>query len=234
MNPIDEAMLGRIIDFICSKTGEAISNAKWKELFVSTGEFVIKSPDKLDSFTKDLSVVFSKKNLLELSKKMKDRSGFEFSETLHNELCSLMAKYEIPPYDAEEYIRMFSQSIIGYIEEHDKEKTFEMFIGDFRKSTESKFEEVLKNQKLIMSALSSLINPKVNLFTIADMDSRIRKHSRYKGLSLDFFKIDDNEFQQKFKNSIDNKMIFVVGKSHDETVYRILILRSKIVQTLPK
>ena len=216
---IDEIALSKIVDLVCKKIGEAISSAKWKELFVSTGEFLIKNPD---SFTKDLTAVLSKKNLLELSKKMKNRSGFEFSETLRDELYYLMAKYEIPPYDAEEYIRMFSQSIIGYIEEHDKEKTFEMFIGDFRKSTESKFEEVLKNQKLIMSALSSLINPKVVLFTIADIDSRIRRHSEYKGLSLDFFEIDDNEFQQKFKNSIDNKMIFVVGKSHEETIYRIL------------
>lgn len=219
---IDEIALGKIIDLVCKKIGETISSAKWKGLFVSAGEFIIKSPDKLDCFTRDLSVVFSTKNLKELSKKMKNRSGFEFSETLHNELYDLMAKHDIPPYDAEEYIRMFSQSIISYIEEHDKDKTLEMFVGDFRKSTESKFEEVLKNQRLIMSALSSLINPKVVLFTIADIDSRIRKHSRYKGLSLDFFEIDDNEFQLKFKNSIDNKMIFVVGKSHEETIYRIL------------
>ena len=216
---IDEIALGKIVDLVCKKIGEAISSAKWKELFVSTGEFLIKNPD---SFTKDVSVVFSKKNLIELSKKMKNRSGFEFSETLRNELYDLMAKHEFPPCDAEEYIRIFSQSIIGYIEEHDKEKTLEMFIGDFRKGTESKFEEVLKNQKLIMSALSSLINPKVVLFTIADIDSRIRRQSKYKGLCLDFFEIDDNEFQQKFKNSIDNKMIFVVGKSHEETIYRIL------------
>lgn len=216
---IDEIALGKIVDLVCKKIGEAISSAKWKELFVSTGEFLIKNPD---SFTKDLSVVFSKKNLIELSKKMKNRSGFEFSETLRNELYDLMAKHEIPPYDAEEYIRMFSQSIIGYIEEHNKEKTLEMFIGDFRKETESRFDEVIKKEDLIISKLEALSNPKVTLLTVADIDSRIRKHSRYRGLSLDFFEIDDNEFQQKFKNSIDNKMIFVVGKSHEETIYRIL------------
>ena len=66
MNPIDEMTLGKIIDLVCKKVGEAISSAKWKELFVSTGEFLIKNPD---SFTKDLTAVFSKKNLLELSKK---------------------------------------------------------------------------------------------------------------------------------------------------------------------
>ena len=219
---IDEIALGKIVDLVCKKIGEAISSAKWKELFVSTGEFIIKSPDKLDSFTKDLSVAFSKNNLIELSKKMKNRSGFEFSETLRNELYDLMAKYEIPPYDAEEYIRMFAQSIIGYIEEHNKEKTLEMFIGDFRKETESRFDEVIKKEDLIISKLEALSNPKVTLLTVADIDSRIRKHSRYKGLSLDFFEIDENEFQQKFKNSIDNKMIFVVGKSHEETIYRIL------------
>ena len=128
---IDEIALGKIFDWAWKKIGEVISGEKWKELFVSTGDFLIKNPD---SFAKDLTAVFSKKNLLELSKKMKNRSGYEFSETLRNELYDLMAKYEIPPYDAEEYIRTFSQSIIGYIEEHDKEKTLEMFIADFRKA----------------------------------------------------------------------------------------------------
>lgn len=222
MNPIDDMMLGKIIDFICKKIGGAISNAKWKELFIATGEFIIKSPDKLESFKEDLSVVFSKKNLLELSNKMKNKSGFEFSEILRNELYDLMAKYEIPHYDAESYIRMFSESIIGYIEENDKEKTCQMFIGDFRKRTESKFDEVIKKEDQIISKLNALSNPEVSLLTIADIDSRIRKHSKYQRLCLDFFEIDDNEFKQKFKDSIDDEMIFVVGKSREETTYRIL------------
>ena len=222
MSIIDEIALGKIIDSICKKAGEAISSANWKDLFISTGEFIIKSPDKLDSFTEDLSVMFSRENILALSKKMKAKSGFEFSEALHNELYDLMAKHEISPRDAESYIRMFSESIISYIEENDKEKAYEMFIGDFRRGTEQRFGEVISKQNLIISKLDSLINPKVTCLTIADIDSRIRRQSKYKGLSLDFFEVDDNEFQQKFKISIDDEMVFVVGKSHDETIYRIL------------
>lgn len=219
---LDEIALGKVIDLVIKKAGESISNGQWRDLFVNTGEFIIKNPDKLTSFTKDLSVMFSKDNMLQLSKKLKDRSGFEFSKALHNELYDLMARYEIPPYDAESYIKMFSQSIIDYIEANDKEKTFEMFIGDFKRDTELKFDEVIKRENQIMSKLDSLLNPEISYLTIAAIDSIIRKRAAYKGLSLDFFRVNDKEFQRKFKDMINREMIFVVGRSREETIYRVL------------
>ena len=56
---------------------------------------------------------------------MKNRSGFEFSETLRDELYYLMAKHDIPPYDAEEYIQKLADSEDRY----NRTSTFETGTG---------------------------------------------------------------------------------------------------------
>lgn len=41
-------------------------------------------------------------------------------------------------------------------------------------------------------------------------------------MSLDFFELDDEQFEIKFQEKINDERIFVVGKSREETIYRIL------------
>ena len=41
-------------------------------------------------------------------------------------------------------------------------------------------------------------------------------------MGLDFFKLDDEQFESKFQNSLNDTKIYVVGKSREETTYRIL------------
>ena len=41
-------------------------------------------------------------------------------------------------------------------------------------------------------------------------------------MSLDFFELDDEQFETKFQEKINDERIFIVGKSREETTYRIL------------
>lgn len=41
-------------------------------------------------------------------------------------------------------------------------------------------------------------------------------------MSLDFFELDDEQFETKLQEKINDERIFVVGKSREETIYRIL------------
>lgn len=50
----------------------------------------------------------------------------------------------------------------------------------------------------------------------------IRKNSLHQGFSLDFFQIDDEEFEYRFSEEIEKERIFIVGQSKEETLYRIL------------
>ena len=78
------------------KIDDMRDNHKWQELFVNTGHFFINNSDMVTRFESDLYLVFSEDNLKTLAKKLKNKSGYEFPELLHEELYDLMIRYEIP------------------------------------------------------------------------------------------------------------------------------------------
>ena len=84
-------------------------------------------------FESDLYLVFSEDNLKTLAKKLKDKSGYEFPELLHEELYDLMIRYEIPVMQAETYIHHFMKVIINYLEENDPDRALELYLGDLKK-----------------------------------------------------------------------------------------------------
>lgn len=207
---------------IKKKIKKVMENHKWEELFVNTGELLISIPDSKGPFEQDLFAVFSNENLEAMAKKLKDKKGYEFPKLLHKELYELMMKYEIPKFEAETYIHHFMQVIIKYIEESDSDKYLEMFLGELRENINSQFGLIESKLELIMKQIASLKEEEILCYSISDIDIEIRKESKYKGLSLDFFKVDDEQFELRFQNVIQEERVYVVGKSREETVYRIL------------
>ena len=41
-------------------------------------------------------------------------------------------------------------------------------------------------------------------------------------MGLDFFELDDEQFESRFQSAINKELIYIVGKSREETTYRIL------------
>jgi len=197
-------------------------NYDWKKLFIDTGEFLVNSHEASNSFKEDLIVIFSKDNLREISQRLKNSSGYSFTQILYGELYNLMLRYEVPPMQAETYINHFSQMIIKYLEENDREKTLEMFLGEWRREQEERAIKQGEQLKLIYNEITSLKENDIQPLTIRDIDAQIRKRSAYKGMSLDFFELDDEQFELNFQERLNSNRIFVVGKSREETTYRIL------------
>ena len=219
---LTDVLIDILFGGIKKKIKNVMENHKWKELFVNTGELLITIPDSKDSFEQDLFAVFSNENLEEMAKKLKDKKGYEFPKLLHKELYELMMEYEIPIIEAETYIYHFMQVIIKYIEETDSNKYLEMFLGELRENINSQFGSIVSKLELIINQIASLKEEEILCYSISDIDIEIRKESKYKGLSLDFFKVDDEQFELRFQNVIHEERIYVVGKSREETVYRIL------------
>ena len=223
---MDEILTDIIIDIlfggIKKKIKKVMENHKWEELFVNTGELLLSIPDSKGTFEQDLFAVFSNENLEAMAKKLKDKRGYEFPKLLHKELYELMMKYEIPRVEAETYIHHFMQVIIKCIEESDSDKYLEMFLGELRENINSQFGSIESKLELIMKQIASLKEEEILCYSISDIDIEIRKESKYKGLSLDFFKVDDEQFELRFQNVIQEERIYVVGKSREETVYRVL------------
>ena len=219
---LKDTTIDLLLDGVKTKIEDVKENYKWQELFVSTGSFCVNNPDTLTMFEQDLFLVFSKDNLKQMAKKLKDKRGYEFPQLLHRELYDLMVRYEIPAMEAETYIHHFIQVIINYLEENDPDKTLEIFWGDLKKEIDKYFFALESKLELVLNQIADLKEEKVLSYSITDIDIQIRRESKYKGMGLDFFKLDDEQFESRFQSVINDERIYVVGKSREETTYRLL------------
>lgn len=201
-------LLSNVIQY---KLDDLKSNSDWKKLFVDAGNTVL-----IDDVQKELYDVLSEKNLKEIAKKMKKKSGHEFRKELTNELLHLMDEYGIDSNMAQSFINHFCNLIIEGLETVDETKSFSIFISEFR----DEVMPVICDMDQKIGKVLSIIDE--NIYTIDDIDKRIHDNSLYPELGLDFFEIDDDEFKDEFQNSLDQSQIFVVGNSKEETLYCIL------------
>lgn len=229
---LKDGTIDLLLDGVKKKIDSVKENFKWKRLFVDTGDFFINNPDMLREFENDLYSVFSEDNLYRLAQKLKNKRGYEFPQLLYKELHDLMICNEIPEREAETYSYHFVQVIINYLEDNDQEKTMEIFLGEMRRENEGNFTELKSTLEAVVEKINALGNEEVKVYSIADIDVEIKKKSKYKRMGLDFFELDDEQFESKFQNVIENDLIYVVGKSREETTFRILNeLRSKKLES---
>lgn len=219
---LKDTAIDLLLDGVKKKIDDMRDNHKWQELFVNTGHFFINNSDMVTRFESDLYLVFSEDNLKTLAKKLKNKSGYEFPELLHEELYDLMIRYEIPAMQAETYIHHFMKVIINYLEENDPDRALELYLGDLKKEIDQNFSTIEEKLELVLSKIAELNEAKVVLCSISDIDVQIRRMSKYKGMGLDFFELDDEQFESRFQSAINKELIYIVGKSREETTYRIL------------
>ena len=180
------------------------------------------NPEVLVKFEEDLYLVFSSENLGKIANKLKDINGYNFHKILHKELYDLMMSYEIPINKAETYIHKFMEVIITYLEENYPSKTMEMFLGNMREEVENHFTTLESKMDLVLNKILELNKEKITTYSITDIDEQIRREAKYKRMGIDFFKLDDEQFESNFQNVINDIRVYVVGKSREETIYRIL------------
>ncbi len=219
---ITDAAIGLLLNGVNEKLRSAKENYEWKQLFKDTGNFFIESPDKLISFENDLFNLFSIDNMDKISRRLKDKRGYELPQLLHNEIYGLMMQYEVPIIEAESYTHHFIQIIINHLQGNDENKSLELYLGEWRREEENNFISIERKFNTIIDIIEDLKKIKVLSYSMADIDAQIRKESLYKGMSLDYFQIDDEQFESQFQAEIKNERIFVVGISREETTYRIL------------
>ena len=124
---ISGVSINLVSNVIQDKLDDLKSNSDWKKLFVDAGNTVL-----IDDVQKELYDVLSEKNLKEIAKKMKKKSGHEFRKELTNEFLHLMDEYEIDSKMAQSFINHFCNLIIEGLEEVDETKSFSIFISEFR------------------------------------------------------------------------------------------------------
>ena len=223
---MSEAITDIVIDELLEKTKSFLDNykenKKWRELFIATGSFLIKKLDSDIYFERDLYAIFSDENMQELSRKLKSARGYNFRKVLYDELYDLMARHEVSKQNAETYIHYFMQAIFTYLEQNDPDKYLEAYLSAWKKEETEKFSMIQSQLDEIIHTLKKFSESEIVTYTISDIDTEIRKQSIYKGMNLEFFDLDDEQFSINFQAAINDSQIFVVGKSREETLYRIL------------
>lgn len=223
---MSEGITDIIIDELLEKTKKYLysykEDKKWKELFTTTGSFLSKKLDSDIYFERDLYAIFSDENMQELSRKLKSTRGYNFRKVLYDELYDLMVRYEVDKQNAETYIHFFIQAIFAYLEQNDPNRYLEAYLAAWKKEEDEQFSLIQTQLEEILNLLKSFSESEIITYTISDIDAEIRKQSIYKGLNLDFFDLDDDQFSINFQAAINNYQVYIVGKSREETLYRIL------------
>ena len=221
-----EIIKSTIADTILEKLKKYIEEMRqkkqWHCFFVDTGAVLTHKLDANPSFEEDLFLVFSDDNMQELSKEMINERGYNFKNKLHEQLYDLMIRYEIDDQLAETYIHHFMQAVLSYLEKNDPEKALEAYLASWKEEEAYNFLSIESQLTNISNALKDLSQSRVVSYSISDIDTQIRRCSKYKGMSLDFFELDDDQFAVQFSSAINKSCIYVVGKSREETLYRIL------------
>jgi hypothetical protein len=216
----------KVVKILLSKIKEQVvagrDNKKWVTLFVDAGAFFITDEEKATAFYTDLEAVFSEENMKKMAESLKEKSGFQFRQVLKEKLQKLMADYEIDMDTAETYTNHFMQIILAYLEQHMPEEYTRDFLQEWKNEENEQFRILQERLKRMEEAIQKLGNGKKAVFSMAQINEKLRKETISPRIGLDFFEIDDEEFLNAFHENIQEERLYIVGKSREETIYCIL------------
>ena len=126
---------------------------------------------------------------------------------------------------AEPYIQFFTENILQYLKENDPEKHLAHVLSEWESNHRKILNEIKSETHEILAEIRKGNQKIVKKCTIQDYDNRIKKQAKY-ALDLSFFDWDDDPFKLRFGIEINKKsrMIFIEGKSKEETLFRVLNL----------
>lgn len=222
LGKLSDVVVESILSGIKAKLTEAKENNEWNKLFINTGEFLCGYDDNTLAFQDDLMRVFSEENTKEIAKKLKGQSGFKLKELLNKELHRIMIDYEIETSMAETYIHQFMQVIFAYIAENMPDKDTQNFLLEWRQQELNEFNKLQQELKRLKESIEALGKTKKSIFTINEINAKIRRNTILPKIELDFFQIDDEQFLSQFKSKFNQERLYIIGKSREETIYCIL------------
>lgn len=194
----------------------------WKKLLVDTGEFFIKNEQEEKLFFNDLELVLSKENLSEIAKDLKTEDGYVLKQKLYKSLMQLMGKYEIPYEIAEDYTMKIIYVVLEQLKTIDPEKYEHYFLQEWRDEQEHSFLELQKRIEKMSKELAIYNHEQVAISSSGQMDIELRRSTQNPSIGIEFFIVDDENFQDEFEDLRYEELVYIRGRSREETIYCIL------------
>ena len=223
--------LGRVILTTAeNKIKSAIQEKKWKELFIETGDFFVTEVERANQLMDDIAVALSKENMIELAKDVNDKNGYRLVKKLKEELTNIMVQYEIPYDKATFYIKNFIIVIIDQIRKNNPKLYDEIYLSEWRDEEKRDLEIIKQHITEVFKLLRQISHKKLEIYSIDQMDIKIRQETHNPQISLNFFESDDDNFIDEITSRLDEEIVYVTGKCREEIVYCVLnILRKQIL-----
>ena len=191
-------------------------------MVVESGDFFIQDDQKESDFFDDLLLVLSKDNLSEIAKNSESADGYVLKDKLFKSFSKLMNKYEIPYEIAESYITRIIYVILEGLKSINPQKYQEYFLQDWRDDEKNSMLELRQRIDKITNELERYNREKLEISTSGEVDVNLRKSTISPSIGIDFFVNDDENFQNKIKDMRYEELIFVRGRSREETIYCVL------------
>ena len=199
-----------------------ISNREWEKLFVETGDFFLRNEQEENAFFDDLKLVLSDENLVKIARSLNKDDGYDLEHKLYRSFMELMSKYEIPYEMAELFTVRIITVILEQLREIDPIKYEQYYLQDWREEQEKNTKELKNRLDRISNYLESYKKDNADVLSSGQMDIRLRRSTLPPSIGIEFFAIDDEQFQDAFEKERANEIVYVRGRCREETIYCIL------------
>lgn len=197
------------------------SNA-WKNLIVGTGKSFIKNNQEEVLFFSELKLALSKENLSYIAKDLNKENGYDLKNNLYKIFMNLMSKYGIPYEIAESYTTKIIYEVLEQLKTINPEKYERYFIQEWREEQKNSLLELQNRIDKIESEFKIYTHENVKIISSGNIDVDLRRKTRYPSIGVDFFIIDDENFKIKFNKMRYNELVFIRGRSIEETIFCVL------------
>lgn len=197
------------------------SNA-WKNLIVGTGKSFIKNNQEEVLFFSELKLALSKENLSYIAKDLNKENGYDLKNNLYKIFMNLMSKYGIPYEIAESYTTKIIYEVLEQLKTINPEKYERYFIQEWREEQKNSLLELQNRIDKIESEFKIYTHENVKIISSGNIDVDLRRKTCYPSIGVDFFIIDDENFKIKFNKMRYNELVFIRGRSIEETIFCVL------------
>lgn len=194
----------------------------WKEILVDTGEFFIENEKTAAQFFDDLSLVLARENMEQIAKDLQDTDGYELKKRLYGMLMQLMAKYEIHHELAESYCLRIMYVILEQIKIVAPDKYEHYFLQEWKDEQEKCFEELHVKLEKMSNDIALYQKQHMKIESSGQMDIMLRRSTDKPSIGIEFFKVDDEHFQEEFEEHKHDELVYVRGRCQEETIYCVL------------
>ena len=157
-----------------------------------------------------------------IASELKDEDGYDLKQKLYEAFMDLMRKYEIPYENAELYTMRLTCAVLEQVRITYPQKFEQYYVQEWREEQEQSFLKLQNRIDKISNELETYNREQVAIASSGMLDVDLRKSTNTPSIGIEFFTVDDEQFQNKFRQLRFEKEVFIRGHNIEETVFCIL------------